>query len=190
MKRMTTIICTIILLTTGKNINAQTADEMKAYMDFVTPGAMHKWLASFDGTWEAYAVSYMNPAKPDTSKLIQTYSMMLNGLYQEAKITGEMMGMPFEGRSWSGFDNAKKKFVMTWVDNVSSGTTYLTGDYDAATKTLNLKGTQTNPTNGKDMNIREVLKVIDNNTYILIMYGDGPDGKEIKFMEGTFKRKK
>ncbi len=190
MKKMITIICTIILLTPDKNGYAQTPDEMKAYMDFVTPGAMHKWLASFEGTWEAYAISYMNPAKPDTSKLIQTYSMMLNGLYQEAKITGEMMGMPFEGRSWSGFDNAKKKFVMTWVDNVSSGTTYLTGDYTTASKTLNLKGTQTNPVNGKDMNIREVLKMIDNDTYTLIMYGDGPDGKEIKFMEGTFKRKK
>ena len=190
MKRMIIIICTITLLVPRKNIHAQTADEMKAYMAFITPGAMHKWLASFNGTWEANAVSYMNPSKPDTSKLVQTYSMMLNGLYQEARITGQMMGMPFEGRSWSGFDNAKKKFVMTWVDNVSSGTTYLTGDYDAATKTLNLKGTQTNPTNGKDMGIREVMKVIDNDTYTLTMYGDGPDGKEIKFMEGTFKRKK
>ena len=190
MKRIITIICAIILLTPGKKIDAQTAEEIKAYMDFVTPGAMHKWLASFEGTWEAYAISYMDPVKPDTSKLTQTYSMILNGLYQEAKITGEMMGMPFEGRSWSGFDNAKKKFVMTWLDNVSSGTTYLTGDYDAASKTLNLKGTQTNPANGKDMRIREVLKMIDNDTYILTMYGDGPDGKEIKFMEGTFKRKK
>ena len=190
MKMMMTIITTILLLTPGKNIQAQTADEIKAYMDFVTPGDMHKWLASFNGTWEAYAISYMNPAKPDTAKLTQTYSMILNGLYQEAKITGEMMGMPFEGRSWSGFDNAKKKFVMTWVDNVSSGTTYLSGNYDAASKTLNLKGTQTNPANGKDMSIREVLKMIDNDTYTLTMYGDGPGGKEIKYMEGTFKRKK
>ncbi len=190
MKKMITIVYIIILFTPGKNILAQTAEELKAYMDFSTPGTMHKWLAGFEGTWEAYAISYMNPVKPDTAKLTQTYSMILNGLYQEAKITGEMMGMPFEGRSWSGFDNAKKKFVMTWVDNVSSGTTYLTGDYDAGSKTLNLQGTQTNPANGKDMNIREVLKMIDNNTYILTMYGDGPDGKEIKFMEGTFKRKK
>ena len=67
MKRMITIIYTIILLTPDKNIQAQTADEMKAYMDFVTPGAMHKWLASFNGTWEAYAIRYMNPAKPDTA---------------------------------------------------------------------------------------------------------------------------
>ncbi|TMI65327.1 MAG: DUF1579 domain-containing protein [Bacteroidetes bacterium] len=34
------------------------------------------------------------------------------------------------------------------------------------------------------------MKMIDNNTYTLEMYGDGYDGKEVKFMEGTFKRKK
>ena len=101
-----------------------------------------------------------------------------------------MMGMPFEGRSLSGFDNAKKKFVTTWVDNISSGTTNMMGDYDEASKTLNLKGTQTNPTSGENMGIRDVMKIIDNDTYTLTMYGDGPDGKEMKFMEGTFKRKK
>ena len=162
----------------------------KAMQDFSTPGEKHKWLASFNGTWDAEVIAFMNPQKPDTSKAVQTYSMILNGLFQEAKIKGTMMGGPFEGHSISGYDNAKKKYVSTWVDNISSGTTYLTGDYDSTTKTLNLKGTQTDPGTGKDMGIREVLKVIDANTYKLEMYGDGPDGKELKFMEATFKRKK
>ena len=158
--------------------------------EFFTPGAMHQWLASFTGTWQADVISYMDPAKPDTSKLTQTYSMILNGLYQEAKLTGTMMGMPFEGRSLNGFDNAKKKFQSTWMDSFSSGFTYMTGDYDSSSKTLNLKGTQSNPSTGKDMGIREVMKIIDENTYSLIMYGDAPGGKEIKYMEGTFKRTK
>jgi len=158
--------------------------------EFFTPGPMHHWLASFTGTWEADVIGYMDPTKPDTSKLTQTYSMILNGLYQEAKLTGTMMGMPFEGRSLNGFDNAKKKFQTTWMDSFSSGFTYMTGEYDSSSKTLNLKGTQSNPSTGEDMGIREVMKIIDNDTYTLTMYGDAPGGKEIKFMEGTFKRKK
>ena len=158
--------------------------------EFFTPGPMHKWLASFTGDWEADVISYMNPTKPDTSKLTQTYSMILNGLYQEAKLTGNMMGMPFEGRSLNGFDNAKKKFQTTWMDSFSSGFTYMTGEYDSSSKTLNLKGTQSNPSTGEDMGIREIMKIIDNDTYTLTMYGDAPGGKEIKYMEGTFKRKK
>jgi hypothetical protein len=30
--------------------------------------------------------------------------------------------------------------------------------------------------------------VIDENTHLLTMYGTGMDGKEMKFMEATFKR--
>ncbi|HEU5165500.1 MAG TPA: DUF1579 domain-containing protein [Chitinophagaceae bacterium] len=157
--------------------------------EYFIPGPMHQWLASFTGTWEADVISYMDPTKPDTSKLTQTYSMILNGLYQEAKLRGTMMGMPFEGRSINAYDNARKKFQTTWMDIFSSGFTYMTGDYDSTSKTLNLKGTQPNPSDGTDMNIRQVMKMIDKDTYTLTMYGDGPGGKEIKFMQGTFKRK-
>jgi hypothetical protein len=66
----------------------------------------------------------------------------------------------------------------------------MTGDYDSSSKTLNLKGTQPNPSDGTDMNIRQVMKIIDNDSYTLTMYGDAPGGKEIKYMEGTFRRKK
>jgi len=204
MKQIVLSICLTILLLSCANDNAsennktdvvttETRTEIETGIDpteFFTPGPMHKWLASFTGTWEADVISYMDPTKPDTSKLIQTYSMILNGLYQEAKLTGSMMGMPFEGRSINGFDNARKKFQTTWMDSFSSGFTYMTGDYDSISNTLNLKGTQSNPSTGKDMGIREVMKIIDENTYTLVMYGDAPGGKEIKYMEGTFKRKK
>ena len=129
--------------------------------EYFIPGPMHQWLASFTGTWEANVIGYMDPTKPDTSKLIQTYSMILNGLYQEAKLTGTMMGMPFEGRSINAYDNAKKKFQTVWIDIFSSGFTYMNGDYDSTSKTLNLKGTQPKPSGETDMNIRQVMQMID-----------------------------
>jgi len=162
----------------------------KAMQDFATPGKMHQWLASFNGEWDATVISFANPVQPDTSKVSQTYSMTLNGLYQEGKLTGSMMGMAFEGKSVTGFDNAKKIFISTWIDNLGSGIIVMTGTYNESTKTMSLAGAQSNPVTGKDSGIRQVMKMIDNNTYTLEMYGDGFDGKEIKFMEGTFKRKK
>ena len=55
---------------------------------------------------------------------------------------------------------------------------------------MNLRGTQSNPVTGKESGIRQVMKMVDNNAYTLEMYGDGYDGKEMKFMEGKFIRKK
>lgn len=163
---------------------------MKAWEDFAKPGDMHKWLAKFNGTWEADITEYSNPAKPAKSTGVAVYSSSLNGLYQEGKISGTMMGMPFEGKSWMGYDNSKKEFVSTWIDNMGSGIIYMKGSYDVASKKLTLKGVQTDPGTGKDSEIREVMTVKDDNNYIMEMYGTGPGGKEIKFMDAVYKRKK
>jgi hypothetical protein len=48
---------------------------------------------------------------------------------------------------------------------------------------------QTDPMTGNDSEIREEIKWLDDNSYTMTMYGAGMDGKEMKFMEGTFKRK-
>lgn len=167
------------------------ATMMKAWQDFATPGAMHKWMEKTNGTWEAEVTQWMDPKAPPTkSKSTITQSSVLGGRYVTGKYKGSMMGAPFEGMSIMGYDNAKKLFVSTWIDNVGTGIVHMSGTYDEATKTLNLKGHQTDPMTGKDTDIREEMTMIDNDSYTMSMYGTGMDGKEMKFMEGTFKRKK
>lgn len=166
-----------------------TAAMTKAWMDFAKPGDMHAWMAKLNGSWEADITSYSNPAAPEKSKGKAVYTASLNGLYQEGKVSGTMMGMPFEGKSWMGYDNSKKMFVSTWIDNMGSGIVYMTGTYDEASKTLTLKGTQTDPYTGKDAALREVMKVTDDNNFSMEMYGAAPDGKEMKFMDAVYRRK-
>ncbi len=162
----------------------------KAWEKFMTPGDMHKWMAGHIGTWEAEITSYMSGPEPTKSKATEVVKMIMNGLYQESNLSSTMMGMPFQGRSILAYDNAKKQFVLTWIDNFGSGILIMTGQYDDATKTMHFKGTQTDPLTGKDANIRQEQKFTDDDNYVLTMYGDGPDGKEAKFMEAIFKRVK
>jgi hypothetical protein len=168
-----------------------TAAVMKAWNDFKTPGPMHKWLNEQAGTWTGEASQWMDPSAPPVkSKVSIVNTNILNGLYQESKFTGSMFGAPFEGRSTTGYDNVKKVFVSTWIDNSGSGIVVMTGTWDDATKTLNMKGKQSDPVSGKESDIREELKVVDTNTQVMTMYGTGWDGKETKFMECTLTRKK
>jgi hypothetical protein len=190
MKRIILTLCAIFLLTTINNLYSQSADDMKKWEEFMTPGAMHKWLAKLNGTWDVEITSYMDPSNPQKSKGTGVYSSIMNGLYQTGDFKAEMMGMPFQGHSITGYDNAKKQFVSTWIDNFGSGIIYMTGTYDEATKTLNLKGIQTDPVTGKDAFIRQEMKIINDDTYNLMMYGPAPDGKEMLFMSGVYKRKK
>jgi hypothetical protein len=164
---------------------------MKAWADFMTPGDMHKWMAKTNGTWESEVSQWMDPKAPPTkTKATVVQSSTLGGRYVTGKFTSTMMGQPMEGMSTMGYDNAKKMFTSTWIDNLGTGIVHMSGTYDETTKTLNLKGHQTDFLTGKDSDIREEMTMIDNDSYSMTMYGTGMDGKESKFMEGVFKRKK
>ena len=163
---------------------------MKAWADFATPGAMHSWMAKTNGTWEGDITEFSNPAAPSKSKATNVQTMVLGGRYAHGKYSGNMMGQPFEGMTIMGYDNGKKMFVSTWIDNMGTGIVQMSGTYDEATKTLHMKGKQTDATTGKDCDIREDMTMIDDNTYTMTMYGSGLDGKEAKFMEGKFTKKK
>ncbi|MBC7848182.1 MAG: DUF1579 domain-containing protein [Chitinophagaceae bacterium] len=168
-----------------------TAAIAKAWNDFKVPSTKHQLIRSWDGTWTGEVSQWMDPgSRPMVSRATMVSKTAANGLFQESKWTGSMFGAPFEGKSLLGFDNGKKKFVSTWIDNSSSGIVFMTGDWDENSKTLSLSGNQTDPVTGKDTEIRQVLKIVDSNTQILTMYGAGMDGKEMKFMEGTFSRRK
>ena len=170
-------------------VQVDSATMMKAWMDFATPGDMHKWMAKSDGTWSGEVKSYMNPGQPPvTSTATVTSKTIMNGLYQQSDYSGTMMGQPFMGHGILAYDNAKKQFINTWIDNMGSGVIVMTGSYNEATKTLSLKGSQTDPVTGKDAMIREEIQFPDDNTQVFTMWGE-MGGQEHKFMEATFKRK-
>ncbi len=156
----------------------------KAWEAFATPGDMHKWMATQDGKWEGESISWMAPDAPPTpaSKVKAVNKMVLGGRYQEAVYTGDMMGMPFEGRSLMAYDNSKKKFINTWVDNMGTGVVVMEGTYDETTKTINLTGKMTDPASGKDIEMRQVLSNPDEKTSLMEMYCKQGD-KEYKNMQ-------
>jgi hypothetical protein len=96
--------------------------------------------------------------------------------------------MPFEGISTMAWDNISKQFINTWIDNLGTGMMVLNGKWDEASKTIQLKGQMMDPMSGQNIPIRQVLKIIDNNTHIMEQYNT-KNGKEFKTMEIKFTRK-
>lgn len=178
--------------TESSTLPPDSATIMNAMIAFATPGEMHKLLASFNGTWQGDITMWMDPAAPPTKSTgTSTNKMIYNGLYQESKHKGNFNGMPFEGTSIWGYDNAKKKFVSSWIDNFGSGIMMMEGDYDPATKTFSFTGTMTNFLDGKDCNIKETVQIIDDNTQVMKMWGpDIKTGKEYQTMEIKLTRAK
>jgi hypothetical protein len=164
---------------------------MSVWMAYATPGAMHQMLAKDNGEWEGEVTQWMDPnAKPQTSKSVATNEMIMGGRYQKSTHSGCFGGMPFEGMSLVGYDNAKKVFMSTWIDNMGTSFMNMEGKLDSASRTIRFNGECTNPMDGSTQRVREDFTYVDENTQKMTMWGPDMTGKEYKMMEIVFKRKK
>ncbi len=177
---------------TTKPLEKQMSEEemQKAWMVYMTPTAVHQMLAQSDGEWTGEVTHWMTPkSEPIKSKCTSTNKMIMGGRYQHSEFKGEFMGMPFEGMSLLGFDNAKKVFTSTWIDNMGTGTMTMEGKWDEKNRTINFYGKMVDPMTGKDTEARETFKYVNDNTQIMEMYAPNPDGKGMfKTMEIIFTR--
>lgn len=166
------------------------AAQQKAWNDYMTPGWAHQMMAEHSGEWVTVTKFWMDPsAPPQTMEGTAKSEMILGGRYLKSTHSGMMMGMPFEGLSLEGYDNAKEEFTSIWIDNMGTGTSISTGLYDKEKKILTYNGNVFDPMQGKDVAIREVISLIDKDSYKIEMYNE-MNGQEIKSMEIMFTRKK
>jgi len=194
MKNQFKLICLAMSLAVSTQLIAQEpgremSEKEKSWMAYMTPGPIHEMIARYNGEWNAEITMWMEDgAEPSKSTGSATNYMIMGGRYQESVYKGTFNEMPFEGKGIWGYDNAKKKFVSTWIDNFGTGVMYMEGTWDDASKTAHLSGQCIDPETGKEMSVREVFKMVDDNTQIFEMY-DTKDGKERKTMEIKYTRK-
>jgi Protein of unknown function (DUF1579) len=99
-----------------------------------------------------------------------------------------MKDMNFKGMGIEGYDNVKKKFIGTWVDNMGTGIMMSEGTYEPAAKTFNYTG-EYEAIPGMKTKIREVVKITDKDHHMFEWYEDR-NGQEAKTMEIDYTRKK
>jgi len=164
--------------------------EMEAMTKAMTPGEQHKHLARLAGDWAFTSKAWMAPgAPPAESSGTMHGETILGGRYVQSVWQGNMMGMAFEGHGTNGYDNVGKKYVSTWVDNMSTGIMYSTGSCDGDGKKCEEKGSMMDPMTGKESYMRSVTSWTGSDSFVMEMYGPDPSGKEFKWMEMSVKRK-
>jgi hypothetical protein len=176
------------------------ADMMKQMMELSKIGENHKLLSSLDGNWDYTIKFWMNPdpnAKPQESKGTATRKSIMGGRYVMEDVSGKMQmpgedGKPkdvqFKGMGMEGYDNVKKKFVASWIDNMGTGIEFSEGTYDPATKSFTYTS-EIEMVPGMKTAVREVIKVADNNHMTLEWY-ENQGGQEKKTMEINYTKKK
>jgi hypothetical protein len=181
---------------TGQPPNPE--EMMKQMMEMSKLNENHKLLADMNGSWNYAIKMWMNPdpnAKPQESKGTATRKSVMNGRYVAMDVTGKMQmpgpdgkmkDMQFKGMSVEGYDNVKKKFVSSWIDNMGTGIQFSEGTYDPATKTLTF-ASEIEMMPGMKMPVREALKLTDKDHMLLEWY-ETRGGQEKKTMEIAYTR--
>lgn len=163
----------------------------KAWAAYMTPGEPHARLAKLAGSWTTRVKSWSDPSQPpeETTGSCE-FRMVLGGRYLEQRYEGTMMGQPFHGIGYTGYDNVKKKYEAYWIDTAGTGMLVMSGSLDKGGKKTVYTGTMLDPATGKKVALRSVDTEVDADNLLFEMWTSGPDGKMAKMMEMSYTRKK
>jgi hypothetical protein len=182
--------------TDGKKADPQKKGEapskeamMEAWLKVSTPGPEHKRLDVLAGSWTFVMKMWMEPgAAPTESKGTSECKWLLGGRYLAQEVTGQFMGMPFNGYSLMAYDNAQKKYISVWMDSFGTGISQAEGTADASGKVLTFHREEFDPFAGQKMKSRDVFRLSGKDKFEMEMYRIQPDGKEHKMMEIHYTR--
>jgi len=157
---------------------------MEAMMKAGMPGPEHQMLTKMVGEWKTVNSAWMAPgAEPIKSEGSVKVEAILGGRFVLGWTKGDMMGMPFEGLSITGYDNVTKKFTLSWRSSMDTSTVWGEGTYDEATKTIAFKGKMLSQAmDGSMVDYRFTTKIIDDNHTLDTMYMTMGD-VEVKIIE-------
>lgn len=184
------LITLITQLLPAQNTTSTDNGDMQKWMAYMTPAKEQAQMAQSVGEWKATTKLWMDPSQPPVVSDSKCKSeMVLGGRYLSSHYTGSMMGMPFEGTSTIGFDNAAKIYVTSWIDNMGTGMMYLEGKRVEGKNQIEFRGKSVDPMTGKDIMVRETLTFTDADNQVLEMYMI-MGNQEMKTMEVALTRVK
>jgi hypothetical protein len=162
---------------------------MEIYKKAGTPGEHHKLLARLEGSWTTKSRGWMEPGKPPTESIgTCEQKLILGGRYLRQEYSGDMMGAPFTGINFLGYDNHTGKYVSAWIESMSTGIYYFEGTASADGKTITQECSYDDPVKGPSV-WRTVTRIKDDNSQEFEMYLTPKGGKKEKMMEMTVTRK-
>jgi len=153
------------------------------------PGPEHALYKDAAGTWDARVESFMGPGEPMVSTGVEVNRVGCGGLCLISDFEGSFMGTKFEGHGTDTWDPAKKKYVGSWTDSMSTGLSLTESTWDAAAQTL-IGSIEGPDMMGNVVKMKSTTTIQDADHRVMEMRGPGPDGQETLVMRISYTRKK
>lgn len=163
-------------------------DEL-SFRESLSADSPHSLLLSLCGNWSGMCRTWFEPNKlADESPIHSTIRPLLSGRFIQLEEEGSLMGEAMHGLVTIGYYDGRQRFEASWINNLHMGTGQLFSSGAATADGFSVLGTYPDPSGGPDWSWRTVLKVIDNDHFILTAYNIPPSGLEAKATEADYRR--
>lgn len=150
-----------------------TPEEMAAmqaeWMRVASPGKHHKHLDYFVGNWKTKTSIWMaGPgSQPMVSEGSSEVKWVLGGRYTMDTHKGTMMGQPYEGIGFTGYDNYRNLYVGSWYSNMGTNVLTMAGSRHPETGIFTLYGEMDEPSlKVVGRTVKYVTRIVDKNHYV------------------------
>jgi len=159
-------------------------EDMEKAAKLAQPGPGHEVLKLFVGKWKSAITAHFDPTMPMKGKGQTTNTMILGGRFLQMEGDGTMMGMKVANVQILGYDNRNGKYFIFSIDEMGTYAVTAEGDYDEATKTLTLRGTEQE--GDMKFDFRFVIQFVDKKTIKMDVIFAFPGQGEQKMVEGVY----
>lgn len=178
------------------------AEMMAKWEEVMKPSEAHEKLQGFVGEWDLEMKSYWGgPGSPPmVSKGTCKSEPILGGRFVVEHVkadmmmpdmqTGQLKKVAFEGIGTNGYDNYRKVYVGTWMDNMGTQLLTYKGSMSPDGKTLTCYGEMDEPMmDVTGRMVKYVTRIESKDKHVLEMY-DLHAGEDYLAMQITYTRKK
>lgn len=140
---------------------------MEMMQKMAAPGKHHEKLDYLVGEWNTLSNFPMMGMEPSAGKM--TAEWTLGGRFVNFHFKSpNMMGAPFHGIGYTGYNNVTQEYIGVWLDTMNTGIYYHTGDFSSDGKTISMVGESTTPMGPAKMKI--VSKLVSDNEFVDTFY--------------------
>lgn len=151
------------------------------------PGGEHRNFEALVGAWEINGQCWETPNKPDSVTGTCNSEWVLGNRFVKSHVRGSKAGKNFEGMGVCGYDSGQRKYVSSWIEDMSTAIMTETGSYDSSTRTFTFTS-EAKDENGQTVRCRRTVKVNSNDEHVMTAYKADSSGQETKMAEMTFRR--
>lgn len=162
--------------------------EMQAWMEAMRLTENHNFFRPLAGSWNAQMTVFMDNGEKAQGQGTCAITGTFGGRYLTSTFNGTLQGRAYQGVQTFGYNNLKRQFESTWIDNMSTGIAFSSGNFDQNTRTFSMASEVDDAFTGERRVQTEETRIINDNQFSFTIFQTTSGGQRSKTLEIQYTR--